>query len=426
MIHAGVSRLCALLLPLAVSALSAPAAAEYLLGVGDVLEFSAASVPDLRQRTRVDDQGEIAIPLLGQVKAAGRPLSDVRAEVERVLPTRSLRRKTGDGLDVTIIDREEISLVVAEYRPVYLMGDVARPGEIVYRPRMSVRQAVALAGGYDLIGFRNDANPIVQMADLRAEYEKLWTEHAQLRALAWRADAERAGRPELPAPPAGMRDGPVAPSVLAGIEAFERDRFASNHARFNRERDSLQSRLQQSESQVRLVTEQLENSGLGVKLAVAELERARGLQEKGIMPITRVTEERRLSLATQNQQLMATERLEQIARDREELRLKLETLRVDRVTDLTREIQDAEVRLAAIRISLRATDQKLSYVGASKSQLTRGRGAPPELIIFRRIGPARERLVATEDSDLAPGDTLEIALSRPAPEAALLDAAAAR
>jgi O-antigen/teichoic acid export membrane protein len=62
----------------ATAILAFPAMADYRLGVGDVIEFSAAGVPELKQRSRVDSQGEVSFPLVGQVEAAGRPLSEVR------------------------------------------------------------------------------------------------------------------------------------------------------------------------------------------------------------------------------------------------------------------------------------------------------------------------------------------------------------
>jgi polysaccharide export outer membrane protein len=41
-----------------------------------------------------------------------------------------------------------------EQRPVYLNGDVSRPGEQRYRLGLTVRQAIALAGGYHIMRFR--------------------------------------------------------------------------------------------------------------------------------------------------------------------------------------------------------------------------------------------------------------------------------
>ena len=43
---------------------------------------------------------------------------------------------------------------------------------------MTVRQAIALSGGYDILRMRME-NPILLSADLRGEYESLWTDFAK-------------------------------------------------------------------------------------------------------------------------------------------------------------------------------------------------------------------------------------------------------
>ena len=45
---------------------------------------------------------------------------------------------------------------------------------------MTVRQAVAQAGGYDTVRFRI-ANPVLEQASLRSEYNSLWADYAKQR-----------------------------------------------------------------------------------------------------------------------------------------------------------------------------------------------------------------------------------------------------
>ena len=44
-----------------------------------------------------------------------------------------------------------------------------------------MRQAIALAGGYDIMRFRMN-NPFLEQADLQSEYRALWTEFAKEQA----------------------------------------------------------------------------------------------------------------------------------------------------------------------------------------------------------------------------------------------------
>ena len=58
---------------------------------------------------------------------------------------------------------------------------------------MTVREAVALSGGYDVLRVRME-NPILLAADLKGEYQSLWTEFAKQLAHALRLEAELAGK----------------------------------------------------------------------------------------------------------------------------------------------------------------------------------------------------------------------------------------
>ena len=176
--------------------MSAPvAAAEYRLAPGDIVEISSPAMPELQQRSQINLDGEISWPLVGQMRVAGLPLSEVRAQVQALLPAKELRRRTDDGREYPIIlSPNEINVVIAEYRPVYLNGDVSKPGEQPFRPGMIVRQAIALAGGYDIARFRMN-NPFMEQADLRAEYQALWAEFALEQAHLARLRGEPRARP---------------------------------------------------------------------------------------------------------------------------------------------------------------------------------------------------------------------------------------
>src|SRR5712691_12620185 len=124
------------------------AKAEYRVNIGDTLEISVAGVPELRQRVVVQLDGSISYPLLGTTFiVAGLPPSAVRAKVRETLPSKVFRQRTPDGRDnVVLIDPDQIAINLVEYRPIYVDGDVSKPGEQVYRPLMTVRQAIAVAG----------------------------------------------------------------------------------------------------------------------------------------------------------------------------------------------------------------------------------------------------------------------------------------
>jgi len=108
---------------------------SYRLGTGDKVKITVFGQTDLSGEFVVDDQGIMQLPLIGQVKAAGLTISDFQ---------RSVTSKFADGY----LRDPRVSVEVINYRPVYIIGEVNKPGEYPYVNGMSILNAVALAGGY--------------------------------------------------------------------------------------------------------------------------------------------------------------------------------------------------------------------------------------------------------------------------------------
>lgn len=108
----------------------------YRLGPGDQLRIITFGEQGLTGEFRVDDQGQIAMPLLGSVGAAGRTPKELESEVAAAL-TR------GDFLK-----NPHITVEVIAYRPIFVLGEVSKPGQYPYQPGMTFLTAVAVAGGF--------------------------------------------------------------------------------------------------------------------------------------------------------------------------------------------------------------------------------------------------------------------------------------
>src|SRR5687767_14879009 len=120
--------LAALLLP-------GSASAAYRLGAGDVVEIAVFGLPDYNRRVTVNVDGDLSLPFLGEVRAAGMSLPELRVELARGLEANGAVRNP------------QVTVQLVEHRPFYISGDVARPGAHAYRPGLTVRHAIALAGG---------------------------------------------------------------------------------------------------------------------------------------------------------------------------------------------------------------------------------------------------------------------------------------
>ncbi len=94
----------------------------------------------------VDGSGAIGVPYVGQVKVAGRTASQAGAAVAE-----ALRR-------AQILNEPRVVAEALTIRPLYILGEVNKPGEYPFRPGMSLYAAVATAGGYT---FRADPGQVL-------------------------------------------------------------------------------------------------------------------------------------------------------------------------------------------------------------------------------------------------------------------------
>jgi len=117
---------------------AAPAVAQddsYRLGPEDVLDISVWKEEGLKKETVVRPDGAISFPLIGDVQAAGRTVSEVRDEIGRRL-ARYIPEPTVSVLVVRVASNR-----------FYVIGRVNKPGDFAIGRYVDVLQALALAGG---------------------------------------------------------------------------------------------------------------------------------------------------------------------------------------------------------------------------------------------------------------------------------------
>ncbi|HVO12204.1 MAG TPA: polysaccharide biosynthesis/export family protein [Vicinamibacteria bacterium] len=108
----------------------------YLVAPGDVLKILVWKEPELSTEAFVRLDGRVTVPLLGDVMAAGRTPDDLSMEIQA---------KLGRFLEVPQVTLAVSQAISARF---YVLGEVAHPGAYPLPRRVSVVQALALAGGF--------------------------------------------------------------------------------------------------------------------------------------------------------------------------------------------------------------------------------------------------------------------------------------
>lgn len=392
----------------AAKASAAQARAEYLVSVGDVLDVQVAGVPQLRYRAPVQIDGSIALPLVGMLPVAGLTLPQIQAKIGAALARKQFRQTAPDGHEnIIVIDANEVTTTIAEYRPIYINGDVSKPGEYPYRPGTTARQLIAVAGGYDIMHMRMN-NPYLESVDLRSQYASLWTEFAKGQADMWRIKSELGDGSQIS--PTTLNDVPVAPSTISDIVNTEKEYLKTRQGDYQNQKEFLQRGIRDAVAQVGVLTDQQKQEEAGYQEDVADLQKVNSLFSRGALISPRVEEARRAVLVSATRKLQTNAQLLLVKRQQEELTRKLEQLSDQRKLGLLRELQDTSLKLTEIRQKLQGVGEKLQYTAMVRSQLQRGAGHKPKITIIRKGEKGQQRIDAGGDTELQPGDTVEVAL----------------
>jgi polysaccharide export outer membrane protein len=108
---------------------------SYLIGPGDVLEIAVWKDEALTKSTVVRPDGNISFPLIGEMAAEGKTVSQLKAAIEARLS------KYVPDVDLYVNVQQVNSMIV------YVIGKVNSPGRHILNAQVNVLQLLATAGG---------------------------------------------------------------------------------------------------------------------------------------------------------------------------------------------------------------------------------------------------------------------------------------
>jgi polysaccharide export outer membrane protein len=114
-------------------------------------------------------------------------------------------------------------------------------------------------------------NPLLLSADLRGEYESLWTEFAKERARVSRINAELGEKEALDQ--SLLTDVPLPPARKAEIVRVEAEYLRTVQADYEREKAFLRHSIEQGDEQIKVLSEQNTKEEQGVQADIEELQR---------------------------------------------------------------------------------------------------------------------------------------------------------
>ncbi len=121
-----------------------PTQEEYRIGASDLLEISVFQVKELDRTVRVNARGLVALPLIGQIAAAG-------------LTATELEERIAAKLSENYLQDPQVTIFIKEFtsQRITVEGQVIKAGIYPISGQTTLLQALALSGGINRVGDKN-------------------------------------------------------------------------------------------------------------------------------------------------------------------------------------------------------------------------------------------------------------------------------
>jgi len=372
------------------------------VGVGDKLSIWVQYRQDLTGDFKVRLDGKIAVPTLGAIVAEGRSISEIEQDLVQAL------EHSGQIAPLVSVD-------VSEWRPIFVVGAVDKPGLFAFRPGMTALQALALAGGL----YRPPAGTAAIEASreswqLRQTRGKLKQALARLARL--KAEQGNSTTIELPEALAKISEPGEAELLIRNEQRAMQQRQRA----FENQISSSTRGAELAEVEIKALEGELEHVHEQIRLTENDINQIGSLVKSGLTTQVRLNELRRAAanLEGEKRRIQGS-----IARTQQTMNVgtrERRQIEIDRAIKIEEELQATQEEIRALEIAVLAAEDAVHYLTGGALRGDAG-GREPTILysVTRNENGVLVSRQITEGTELRPGDTVRI--SRAAPSRQLVD-----
>jgi protein involved in polysaccharide export with SLBB domain len=379
--------------------------ADYIVGVEDKLKVKIYQFPELAGEYTVSASGTITIAPLGDIPAAGSSARDIARDISDRLIKAGLADKPGTTVEI------------AQSRPVYVVGDVQRPGEYAYRPGVTVLQAISLAGGWYRFSdpglMRLEREAITIKGDLRNHVRRYY----QLVARRARLHSELEQKKDITFPPDLVRRASSDVTVAQLIDE-ERSFLNINIDALKSQIESLETTRTLYEREIEAVSKQILSTRRQAESVQKELAEVASLFARGLAPVSRKTGLERvqaeIAISEQGMQTLILRARQNIT----QIEQRIFDLNYERRSRIYSEIQNTRAELEEISIKLDTSKSLMvdvQFTTPLRMSTSEEAVENRNLLIVRMVDGKTVTLPAEENQELRPGDVLKVQRTIPLP-----------
>lgn len=341
----------------------------------------------------VSDEGAVFLPFLGSLSVGNRDNTSLTNEIAK-----RLQEKIG------LVQPPAVTIEILEYPPIYVVGDVTKPGEYKFRPGLTVLQSLALGGG----PLRTS---LQQSQTIRLAGELRDVDHSLLRSTAKlaRLQAEMTGAKEI----TFDQTLGVDQQYAAGIYNEERVIFQARANALDRQSKALTELRDLLNSEVGMLGEKVQGSEDNIKSIEDQLTSVKTLVTRGLTVSSRQLDLERLLTTYRSNRLDLVTAIMRGRQAISETTRNLEGLYDTRRSEVASELQSEQASLDQFKLKREITQKLLlDDLSAGGSSNTSGEELPLTFTVSRRNEGQIRQFQASETTALIPGDVVRVVRTR--------------
>ncbi|ODT82088.1 MAG: hypothetical protein ABS76_09700 [Pelagibacterium sp. SCN 64-44] len=363
---------------------------QFVAATGDYKRWDA-----LGGDLEVGPDGSVTVPTLGAIDVGSFTADQLGAEIGR-----RLQAKLG------LLDAPDASVQILDYPPVYVVGNVATPGQYAFRPGMTIMQALALAGGEPRS--QEGAPGLSETIRLQSDLDGVNADILRAKARLARLKSEFSGGEQIIFPPELRATDPTAAEIMEQ----ERRIFQAHFNEFDRQQTGLTQLAELYNAEIDALGQKAQVIDEQIAEAQKQVDALTSLVSAGSATVSRLTDAERILSNLRSDKLdnliatmTARENLNRSQRD-------LAKLQDEQKSNAALQLQQEQAGLEKMALSQIATTRMLrqSLQFDQDTTLARTMRTSLSYAILRQQDGQPVTLDANEASTLLPGDLVKVTL----------------
>ncbi len=350
--------------------------------------------PELSGERTVQDDGAIALPFLGQIRANSLTPAELESSVSKAFE--QLFRRPAF-----------VTILTVEHSPVFIVGPVKNPGSYKYSAGMTVLHAIALAGGME-------RPPVEFWQAIEAAHEEARVAQTRLsvaRQLARQAvlRAERDGLTAISPPRLVQLVGSLEAGVLINDEtALRRLVLAARQSKAN----ALRSAVESAKSELLLAKDRMGPIEANIRLRTDRLNAITSLSATGIASKAQLVEVQNALFDVEGRKQEALSGIMVAKSKLEQAEEELKRFEIENQTQLQLDISTAEKDISENLTTITNSQETLKALRFNPAnQPLNTKAAAFKFEILRRTVSGTMIIRADDFSEVAPGDLINVKLA---------------